>query len=73
MVDYFIKPVVKDGKIISRGGILPEILTELLLARSRAKKQMAAATDPFEKAVLNGRQLALKVREAGEERDGCAQ
>jgi DNA polymerase delta subunit 1 len=42
-------------------GILPMILTELLAARSKAKKDMNAATDPLEKAVMNGRQLALKV------------
>lgn len=42
-------------------GILPEILEELLGARKRAKKDLAAATDPFIAAVMNGRQLALKV------------
>ena len=42
-------------------GILPEILEELLAARKRAKKDLAAATDPFVAAVMNGRQLALKV------------
>lgn len=42
-------------------GILPEILEELLGARKRAKKDLAAATDPFVAAVMNGRQLALKV------------
>ena len=42
-------------------GILPEILEELLTARKRAKKDLAAATDPFVAAVMNGRQLALKV------------
>jgi DNA polymerase delta subunit 1 len=76
-----------------RKGILPLILDELLAARKRAKKDMAAATDPMvrlyfrfcckewiviylmlidltlparphpsqEKAVQNGRQLALKI------------
>ena len=44
-----------------RKGILPQILDELLAARKRAKKDMAAATDPMEKAVQNGRQLALKI------------
>lgn len=38
------------------------ILDELLSARKQAKRDMAAATDPMEKAVQNGRQLALKVR-----------
>lgn len=41
-------------------GMLPEILEELLAARKRAKKDLAAATDPFVAAVMNGRQLALK-------------
>ena len=45
-------------------GILPEILEELLAARKRAKKDLAAATDPFVAAVMNGRQLALKVHPA---------
>ena len=48
-------------KATTRKGILPQILDELLAARKRAKKDMAAATDPIEKAVQNGRQLALKV------------
>ena len=42
-------------------GLLPAILDELLSARKQAKRDMAAATDPMEKAVQNGRQLALKV------------
>ncbi|URD93395.1 DNA polymerase [Musa troglodytarum] len=42
-------------------GILPEILEELLTARKRAKADLKEAKDPFEKAVLDGRQLALKV------------
>ncbi|GBG24815.1 DNA polymerase delta catalytic subunit [Hondaea fermentalgiana] len=42
-------------------GILPTILEELLAARKRAKKDMKAAKDPLRKAVMNGRQLALKV------------
>ena len=42
-------------------GILPEILEELLGARKRAKTDLKAATDPFMRAVLDGRQLALKV------------
>merc|ERR1719271_1931884 len=44
-----------------RKGLLPVILNELLAARKKAKKDMAAATDPLEKMVLNGRQLALKI------------
>jgi DNA polymerase delta subunit 1 len=42
-------------------GILPTILSELLAARKRAKKDMKNAPTEFEKAVQNGRQLALKV------------
>ena len=42
-------------------GVLPMILDELLAARKRAKRDMAAATDPFVVAVQNGRQLALKI------------
>lgn len=41
-------------------GILPEILEELLAARKRAKKDLKEATDPFAKAVLDGRQLVRK-------------
>ena len=42
-------------------GILPKILEDLLNARKQAKRELAVETDPFLKAVLNGRQLALKV------------
>lgn len=49
---------VKASKI---KGILPEILEELLSARKRAKADLKKATDPLQKAVLDGRQLALKV------------
>ena len=42
-------------------GILPTILEELLAARKRAKKDMKNAPTEFERAVQNGRQLALKV------------
>merc|ERR1712048_196617 len=45
----------------SRKGLLPMILEELLTARKKAKKEMAAAEDPLKKMVLNGRQLALKI------------
>eukprot|EP00698_Gefionella_okellyi_P022836 TRINITY_DN7638_c0_g1_i1.p1 TRINITY_DN7638_c0_g1~~TRINITY_DN7638_c0_g1_i1.p1 ORF type:complete len:1087 (-),score=146.10 TRINITY_DN7638_c0_g1_i1:5716-8670(-) len=51
---YFVMSHVKQG-------ILTEILNELLRARSAAKKDMTAATDPFVAAVLDGRQLALKI------------
>jgi DNA polymerase delta subunit 1 len=44
-----------------RKGLLTQILEELLTARKKAKKELATETDPFKKAVLNGRQLALKI------------
>jgi len=44
-----------------RKGLLSQILEELLSARKRAKKDLAIEKDPFKKAVLNGRQLALKI------------
>ncbi len=52
--DVFVRPS-------KRKGVLPEILVELLQARAKAKKAMKNATDPFVAAVLNGRQLALKI------------
>lgn len=51
--DTFVKSSVLKG-------LLPEVLEELLAARKRAKTDLKKATDPFEKAVLDGRQLALK-------------
>jgi DNA polymerase delta subunit 1 len=42
-------------------GILPSILQHLLTARKQAKKDMEAATDPFEQQIYNSRQLALKI------------
>ena len=44
-----------------RKGLLTQILEELLSARKQAKRELAVETDPFKKAVLNGRQLALKI------------
>lgn len=52
--DVFVHSSVKKG-------ILPTILEELLSARKRAKKDMKNAPTEFERAVQNGRQLALKV------------
>ncbi|KAK9468645.1 DNA polymerase family B-domain-containing protein [Lipomyces arxii] len=61
-VDYEITPngdcFVKEHK---RKGVLPVILNELLSARKRAKADLKKETDPFKRAVLDGRQLALKV------------
>lgn len=44
-----------------RKGILPIILEELLSARKRAKADLKREKDPFKKAILDGRQLALKI------------
>eukprot|EP01094_Clydonella_sp_ATCC50884_P010060 TRINITY_DN1962_c0_g1_i4.p1 TRINITY_DN1962_c0_g1~~TRINITY_DN1962_c0_g1_i4.p1 ORF type:complete len:576 (-),score=139.56 TRINITY_DN1962_c0_g1_i4:847-2574(-) len=44
-----------------RKGILPRILEELLAARKLAKQELKKESDPFRRAVLDGRQLALKV------------
>ncbi|KAI9827344.1 MAG: DNA-directed DNA polymerase delta [Sarea resinae] len=60
--DYIITPngdMFCTAKI--RKGLLATILEELLGARKKAKRELAVETDPFKKAVLNGRQLALKV------------
>ena len=44
-----------------RKGLLPIILEDLIAARKRAKADLKKETDPFRRAVLDGRQLALKV------------
>lgn len=44
-----------------RKGILPIILEELLGARKRAKADLKREKDPFKRAILDGRQLALKI------------
>lgn len=54
MVDCFVKQHLRKG-------ILPTILADLLAARKQAKADLKKETDPFKKAVLDGRQLALKV------------
>jgi len=60
--DYIITP---NGDMFctvkQRKGLLSQILEELLTARKQAKRELATETDPFKKAVLNGRQLALKI------------
>ncbi|KAL7273564.1 DNA-directed DNA polymerase delta [Rhizina undulata] len=61
-VDYTVTPngdwFVKTNQ---RKGMIPLILEDLLGARKRAKDDLKKETDPFKKAVLNGRQLALKI------------
>jgi DNA polymerase delta subunit 1 len=44
-----------------RKGLLPTVLEDLIGARKRAKADLKKETDPFKRAVLDGRQLALKV------------
>lgn len=44
-----------------RKGILPDILEHLISARKRAKADLKKETDPFKRAILDGRQLALKI------------
>src|SRR3569833_1038865 len=61
-VDYIVTP--NEDMFVTtkqRKGLLAQILEELLAARKQAKKELAVETDPFKKAVLNGRQLALKI------------
>ncbi|KPV78544.1 uncharacterized protein RHOBADRAFT_50999 [Rhodotorula graminis WP1] len=48
-------------KASRRKGLLPTILEDLLAARKRARAELKNETDPFKRAVLDGRQLALKV------------
>ncbi|KAI9308732.1 DNA polymerase family B-domain-containing protein [Cunninghamella echinulata] len=61
-VDYEVTPnndlFVKSSR---RKGLLPQILSDLLAARKRAKTDLKKETDPFKRAVLDGRQLALKI------------
>ncbi|EEB07716.1 DNA polymerase delta catalytic subunit Cdc6 [Schizosaccharomyces japonicus yFS275] len=52
--DYFVRSNIRKG-------LLPLIFEDLLGARKRAKADLKKETDPFKKAVLDGRQLALKV------------
>lgn len=52
--DIFVKSSIRKG-------LLPQILEELILARKNAKNELAKETDPMKKAVLDGRQLALKI------------
>ncbi|KAJ7718487.1 DNA polymerase family B-domain-containing protein [Mycena maculata] len=44
-----------------RKGLLPMVLEDLISARKRAKTDLKKETDPFKRAVLDGRQLALKI------------
>lgn len=50
----FVKPTV-------RYGLLPRILEQLLAARKKTKQLLKEEKDPVIRAVLDGRQLALKI------------
>jgi DNA polymerase delta subunit 1 len=71
-VDFFVTKA-------KRKGLLPTVLEDLISARKRAKADLKKETDPFRRAVLDGRQLALKVhwadgidlREADLDADKC--
>eukprot|EP00026_Physarum_polycephalum_P001218 Phypoly_transcript_01219.p2 GENE.Phypoly_transcript_01219~~Phypoly_transcript_01219.p2 ORF type:complete len:513 (+),score=116.86 Phypoly_transcript_01219:1858-3396(+) len=52
--DAFVKAEVHKG-------LLPRILEDLLAARKKAKLDLANEKDPSRRAVLDGRQLALKI------------
>lgn len=50
----FVKPEIRKG-------ILPQILENLLSARRAVKAELKKENDPFKRAILDGRQLALKI------------
>lgn len=58
VVDFFVTKA-------KRKGLLPTVLEDLISARKRAKADLKKETDPFRRAVLDGRQLALKVHLMG--------
>ncbi|CAG8496722.1 650_t:CDS:10 [Diversispora eburnea] len=62
-VDYITTPYnsARFVKPNLRKGLLPTILEDLLAARKKAKAELKKEIDPFRKAVLDGRQLALKI------------
>jgi DNA polymerase delta subunit 1 len=45
----------------TRKGLLPTVLQDLLAARKNARNLIKQEKDPFKRAVLDGRQLALKI------------
>ena len=68
MVDIFYHPPYPFSSFTDffaksnrRKGLLPTVLEDLISARKRAKADLKKETDPFKRAVLDGRQLALKV------------
>lgn len=52
---------VRFAKLPDEFGIVPEVLQDLLSQRKLAKKKKKEATDPFQKKIYDGVQLALKV------------
>lgn len=68
--DYIVTPIggFIDSNILDafvttkiKKGLLPIILDDLLQARKKAKADLKKETDSFKRAVLDGRQYALKV------------
>ena len=60
--DYVVTPNKNYFVTTSRRkGLLPDVLEHLLAARKAAKADLKKETDPLRRAVLDGRQLALKV------------
>jgi DNA polymerase elongation subunit (family B) len=55
--NYYTFAQNKNGK----PGIIPEILINLLTARSNTKKKMKIEKNPFKKNIFNGLQLAYKI------------
>lgn len=53
--DKFVKPALRKG-------LLPSILAALIQARSATRAVLKDTTDPAQRAVLDSRQKALKVR-----------
>lgn len=54
-------PFVKSYKGVKIKTLLPECERQLLEQRYNVKKQMKKSKDPFERAVLNAKQLGIKV------------
>ena len=52
---------VRFAKVPEKFGIIPQVEMDLLSERRAVKKQMKVEKDPFQKKVLDGKQLALKV------------
>ncbi len=52
---------MKDAQNIKVRGALPEMLTELGALRKSIKRQMVTELDPQRKAMLNAKQLAVKI------------